>query len=271
MKGLELRETLRSEKRAYGTLVVSTSSFWPQIVRTLGLDFIFIDTEHIPLDRAQLGWMCQTYRTLDLAPLVRIPSPDPYQAAMVLDGGAEGILVPYVESVHQVKELVGAVKYRPLKGERLQKLLEDKNSVEPELSAYLHQHNAGNVLVVNIESVPALEALDEILSIEELDGVLIGPHDLSCSLGIPEQYDHRRFVSAVEEVIRKARKYDKGAGIHMIYPGLEQEVAWIKKGANLIIHSADAIAFQRTIQHEINQIKYLLGEETTSTDENLNI
>ena len=271
MKGRELKETLRSEKRAYGTLVVSPSAFWPQVVTTLGLDFIFIDTEHIPLDRAQLGWMCQTYRALNLAPLVRIPSPDPYQAAMVLDGGAEGIVVPYVESVHQVKQLVGAVKYRPLKGERLQKLLEYKNSVEPELSAYLQQHNAGNVLVVNIESVPAMEALDEILSIEELDGVLVGPHDLSCSLGIPEQYDHPRFMAAVEEIIGKARESGKGRGMHMIYPGLELEVAWIKKGANLIIHSADAIAFQQAIQYEINHIKHLLGEEKTSSGENLNI
>src|SRR5690606_39025740 len=127
------------------------------------------------------------------------------------------------------------------------------------------------VLVVNIESVPALEALDEILSIEELDGVLVGPHDLSCSLGIPEQYDHPRFMAAVEEIIRKARNHGKGGGMHMIYPGLEQEAAWIKKGANLIVHSADAIAFQRTIQHEISYIKHLLGEEKPSSAKNLNI
>lgn len=271
MKGKKLTETLRNGGRAYGTLLVSPSPFWPKIVTTLGLDFVFIDTEHIPIDRAQLSWMCQTYKALDLAPLVRIPSPDPYQASMVLDGGAEGIVAPYIESVHQVEQLVGAVKKRPLKGEKLQKLLKDKNSAEAELSAYLQQHNTGNTLAVNIESVPAMEALDEILSIEELDAVLIGPHDLSCSLGTPEQYTHPRFKAAVEEIIGKARDRGKGGGIHMIFSDLEQEVAWIKKGANLIIHSADAIAFQQSIQYEINHIKYLLGERKSSSDENLNI
>lgn len=271
MNGLEFKEALRSGKRAFGTLLVSPSPFWPKIVPSLGLDFVFIDTEHIPLDRAQLSWMCQTYRALNLAPLVRIPSPDPYQASMVLDGGATGIVAPYVESVSQVEQLVGAVKKRPLKGEKLQKILKDNNLMEEELSSYINQHNAESTLVVNIESVPALEALDEILAIEELDGVLVGPHDLSCSLGVAKQYDHPRFLEAVEEIIRKAREKGKGGGMHMIYPGLELEAAWIKKGANLIIHSADAIAFQRTIQHEINYIKQLLGEEQTSSDENLNI
>jgi hypothetical protein len=57
----------------------------------------------------------------------------------------------------------------------------------------------------------------------------------------------------------------------MVFPALAQEVAWIKKGANLIVHSADAIAFRQTMQYEINQIKQLLGEENASTDENINI
>jgi 2-keto-3-deoxy-L-rhamnonate aldolase RhmA len=271
MQGEALKKKLRSGKRVYGTLLVSSSPFWPKVVATLDLDFVFIDTEHIPLNRSELSWMCQTYRAMQLAPLVRIPSPDPYQATVALDGGAEGVIAPYVESVEEVNRLVGAVKCRPLKGEKLQKILKDRKQLEPELSGYLQQHNANNVLIVNIESVPAMEALDEILSIEELDGVLIGPHDLSCSLGIAEQYDHPRFINAVEEIIGKAQDAGKGSGIHMVYAGLEQEVAWIKKGANLVVHSADAIAFRQTIQSEIHQIKQLLGEEDASSNENINI
>lgn len=271
MNGKELVKTLRNGKRAYGTLLVSSSPFWPKVVAPLDLDFVFIDTEHIPLNRSELSWMCQTYRALRLAPLVRIPSPSPYEATAVLDGGAEGVIAPYIESVAQVKQLVGAVKYRPLKGEKLQQLLDDSGSVEPELSAYMQQHNAGNVLVVNIESVPAMKALDEILAVEGLDAVLIGPHDLSCSLGIPEQYNHPRFVAAVEEIIEKARRAGKGSGIHLIFPELDQEVAWIKQGANLIVHSADAIAFRQTIQAELSQLKQMLGEEGAASDESINI
>ena len=103
MNPIELGAALRSGARVYGTLVISPAPSWPTQVKRLGLDFVFLDTEHISLDRHQLSWMCQTYSALGIAPLVRIPSPDPYQATMVLDGGAAGVVAPYVETVEQVK------------------------------------------------------------------------------------------------------------------------------------------------------------------------
>lgn len=269
MNGKELAQALTSGKHVYGTLIVSPSPFWVPTVASLGLDFVFIDTEHIPLDREKLSWMCQSYRAVNLAPLVRIPSPDPFSASMVLDGGAAGVIAPYIESAGQVRALAGAVKHRPLKGKRLEEWLGSASAVEPELSDYLTRRNAAQVLIVNIESVPAVEALDDILSVDELDAVLVGPHDLSCSLGIPEQYDHPRFREAVETIFRQARRRGKGAGIHMIYPaGFEQEILWARQEANLILHSADLIAVKETLAREFAHIKTALGELPTSDDHN---
>lgn len=115
MKGNEIIECLRSGKRVYGTLTVSTSPMWPKVVKSLGVDFVFIDTEHIPIDRNELSWMCIAYQNMDIAPIVRIQSPDPYLASMALDGGASGVIAPYIESVDQVLDLVGAVKKNPSK------------------------------------------------------------------------------------------------------------------------------------------------------------
>jgi hypothetical protein len=112
-------ERLRCADRLYGTLIVSPSPHWVPVVASLGLDFVFIDTEHIPLDREKLAWMCQAYHAVGLPPIVRITSPDPYEACVALDGGAVGIVAPYVETPEQVRELVGAVKKRPLKGRTL--------------------------------------------------------------------------------------------------------------------------------------------------------
>ena len=119
MNGREIRPRLHSGERVYGTMIISESPRWPAAVASIGLDFVFIDTEHIAQDRNKLSWMCQLYAALGLAPIVRIPSPDPYLAAMIRDLGAHGVIAPYVESVEQARDLVGAVKYRPLKGERL--------------------------------------------------------------------------------------------------------------------------------------------------------
>lgn len=81
--------------------------------------------------------MWWTYRGMNLAPIIRIPSPDPYQACKVLDGGASGIIAPYVEIVEEVKALVDAVKFRPLKGEKLCNVLNKKESLETGLKHYL--------------------------------------------------------------------------------------------------------------------------------------
>jgi len=273
MNNLEFVQALRSGKHVYGTLIVSTAPKWPDVVASLGLDFVFIDTEHIALDRSQVSQMCIKYQSLGLPPLVRIPSPDPYEASMALDGGACGIVAPYVETPEQVMQLVGAVKYKPLKGIKLQKILMNKHDIEPELLKYLNRHNSAKACIVNIESIPAMEALDEILSVEGLDAILIGPHDLSCSLGIPEQYNNPKFHNAIEIIVGKARAKNIGAGIHVTYPaGFENEKQWAKQGANLIIHSADIIAFQLTMRNEIRAIKETLNNSTNSQSlKNINI
>jgi len=74
MTGRQLSRALRSGKRVYGTLIVSHSPRWLDVIGKLGLDFVFIDTEHIAIDRIELSWMCNAYRAIGIAPIVRIPS-----------------------------------------------------------------------------------------------------------------------------------------------------------------------------------------------------
>ena len=176
---------------------------------------------------------------------------------MVLDGGAAGIIAPYVESVEQVQQLRGAVKKRPIKGQKLQAML-DGESVESELEQYISERAAKRLLIVNIESVPAMDALDEILQVPDLDSVLIGPHDLSCSLGVPEQYDHPTFLDACETIFRKARAASVGAGIHF-WGDAAQQTRFLKLGANMLIHSADISLFQKHLQRELTAIKSAAG------------
>ena len=260
MKKSELGKALRNGQRVYGCLITSTSPHWPTKVLEVGLDFVFICTEHVPIGHETLSWMCQTYRALDLPPVVRIPSPDPYEACKVLDAGACGVIAPYVETAEQVRTLVGATKLKPLKGERLTAALEDINTLEPKLREYLEKCNADNVLIVNIESVPAINNLDEILAVPGLDGVLVGPHDLSTSLGIPEEWKHPCLDEAIKTIIRKARNKNVGAGIHF-WRGIDQEIEWAKAGANLMMHSGDISAFVQVMHREIGEIREALGDK----------
>ena len=259
MTGKQIREALHRGDRVYGTCIVSPSPVWPAAIKRIGLDFVFIDTEHTPIDRHQLSWMCRTYRAIEVAPIVRIPSPDPYEACKALDAGAQGIIGPYIESVEQVKRLVGATKYRPLKGQKLEEFLECGEERDANLVEYLRSFNENSVLIANIESRPAMKSLDEIVSVEGLDGVLIGPHDLSISLGIPEQYGHADFDAAVREIFQKARAHGIGAGIHWWF-GVDAQVAWTEAGANLIVNNSDVTAFEQRTAEEMDQIRKALGD-----------
>uniref|UniRef100_UPI0032168185 HpcH/HpaI aldolase family protein n=1 Tax=uncultured Draconibacterium sp. TaxID=1573823 RepID=UPI0032168185 len=254
-----LIQKLNKGNTVYGTCVSSVAPLWSKAIGNAGLDFVFIDTEHIPLERMEVAAMCQLYAAKGIAPIVRIPSPDPYKACQMIDAGAEGIVAPYVESVNQVKDMVGALKYRPLKGEKLQAILDNPKSVEPGLKEYVENYNRGNICIINIESVPALEKLDALLKVPGLDGVFIGPHDLSVNMGLPEMYDHPEFEKAVEEIIRKCRANNIAVGIHFS-ESPDRQVKWLAKGANMIIHSSDIAIFSQQLSKDIDKIRRSKGD-----------
>jgi 4-hydroxy-2-oxoheptanedioate aldolase len=263
MDAKEFLDHLKKGKRLYGTAVLSPSPLWPLAVRKAGVDFVFIDTEHTPFDRTVLAQMCLAYKGCGLPPLVRIPSPDPHEARKVLDGGACGVLAPYIESPEQVRNLVGATKLRPLKGERLREALRNQDSLESEIKDYLRDYNKENFLMINIESVPAMERLDSILAEPGLDGVIIGPHDLSISLGLPEQYHNPRFEDAVGQIISKVRERGLGVGIHLSQEA-QLQIKWAKAGANIIMHSSDMALFQQRLKEDITAIRCALRDDDST-------
>jgi len=267
MDGKQLIKALRAGDMVYGTAIYSPSPIWPRIVKNLDLDMVFIDTEHTPHDRMTTSWLCASYSALNLAPVVRIPEPDPYLAQMVLDGGAHGVIAPYVESVEQVKAMSGAVKFGPLKGEVLKAYLDGEGDLEPEVLDYLEKRNTHKALFINVESQPALDRLDEIASIPYVDCLLVGPHDLSINLGIPEEYDHPRFSEAIHHIINTARKHNIGMGVHN--NSTDQQIEWVKAGMNLVMYSSDISAFNRALTAEFKTIREGIGDTGNIKDENV--
>ncbi len=144
--------------------------------------------------------MCQVYNALGLNPIVRIPSPDPLPC---LYGLCEtrvlwcGVLAPYIETVAQIREIVGATGTVRSKVSG-PSVFSGEEPPEPELQAYLNNFNAGSMCSVNIESVAAIENLDLLPLCSRTDAVIIvNLHDLSVSLGLPEQYEHPEYQKTV--------------------------------------------------------------------------
>jgi len=265
-----LRKKLKSGQRIYGTCITSTTPIWPTVVSGADLDFVFIDTEHMPLDRSQLATLCRNYQALGLTPIVRIPQPNPYRASQAIDDGAIGLIVPYLEHLQEIRELIGAVKYRPLKGEKLKEILEGSVEVSQEMKSYFDNNNYGSLCIANIESMPAVDRLDELLSVKGLDGVFIGPHDLSVNMGLPEQYDHPEFKRVVKYIIRKAREHTLGVGIHFSLTP-QRQVEWIQEGANIVIHSSDMALFGQRLKEDMKEMKHAVGDDMNELGEEVTI
>ncbi len=263
---MTLLEKLKSGQRVYGTCITSTGPMWPAVIKNTGIDFVFIDTEHIPLNRTDLAQLCQQFKARDITPIVRIPKPDPFLACQAIDGGAVGIVAPYLENRQQFLDLVGATKFRPLKGQVLAQYQTDGFQIPEHMKQYLAKYNHGNMCIANIESVPALEKLDELLSVPGLDAVFIGPHDLSVSMELPEQYDHPEFEKAVKYIIHTTRAKGLSVGIHFSLEP-ERQIQWIKEGANIIVHSFDIALFAQKLKQDLQVIRKSIGDDLTSVED----
>ena len=163
-------------------------------------------------------------------------------------------------------ELVGAVKYRPLKGELLSAYLDGTKQMPTGLKEYITSFNSNNICIANIESVPDMERLDEILSVPGLDGVFIGPHNFSVSFGVPEQYDHPVFEEAVKTMIRTTSAIELHIGVRFSLEP-ERQIKSMKEGANIVVHSFDIPLFLHRLKHDMHIIKTAVGDTAGTSDE----
>ena len=265
MVGKEFRNALREGKKVYGTQISSTSPKMFDSVISLGLDFVFFCNEHVQYNPETLSWMCNAFKAAGVNPLVRILEPSPFLATQALDAGACTVLVPYVEEIEDVIALIGAVKYRPLKGKKLMRILHGEEKPSEELKQYLIHNNRNNSLVLNIESEKGVAMMNEYLAIQSLDGpavdgLMIGPHDLSTSYGMQEKYFSKEFLALTEGIIKNARAKGVAVGGHTGYrDSLDLQLEWAKMGATMLLHCSDAFLSANQLNNDLNKIKKLLG------------
>jgi 2-keto-3-deoxy-L-rhamnonate aldolase RhmA len=266
MVGEEFRNALRSGRTVYGTLITSTSPKMFEVTLSLGLDYVFLCSEHVAYNPETLGWMCRAYRAAGINPVVRILEPSPFLATQALDAGAGAVLVPYVEDIEDVRALVGAVKYRPLKGKMLDRLLRGDEKPSLLLERYLQDYNRNHALLLNIESPAGVSNMEQFLGVSSLDGpgvdgIVIGPHDLSTSYAMPEDFRSREFIDLSCGILRKARACGVAAGCHGGSRGsVDLQIEWAKAGANIILHSSDMFLFADRLHDDLRSIRAAKGE-----------
>jgi 4-hydroxy-2-oxoheptanedioate aldolase len=169
--------------------------------------------------------------------VVRIPRPQWHYVTRVFDSGACGVLAPYCETVEEVREVVRAARWRPLKGKFADQAIESGTFPSEATREHLEEFNKDHTVMIGIESMPAVENLDAILDVGGIDVVFIGPADLSTSMGIPRQWDHPDFVAMCDEIIRRCSA--RGVQVAANFASLEQSAKWASRGLTVVIHACD--------------------------------
>ena len=265
MNGEQLRRKTSAGGIAYGTMLsMGRNPRWTQTISAFGLDYVIIDTEHAPRSRAEVADFLAAFAYSGVVPIVRIPIPASHYVTMYIDAGAQGILAPYCETVDQVQEVVAAARWRPLKGVLAKKAVESGELPSEATRTYLENRNKNNVCIIGIESVPAIENLENILKVEGIDAIFVGPNDLTITLGVPDQYDHPDYEAALREIIAKSSAAGKPVLIHHQTVPLTQK--WLREGARFILYSSDARTMHNGYREEFGKIKSVgleLGGESS--------
>jgi 2-keto-3-deoxy-L-rhamnonate aldolase RhmA len=208
-----------------------------QILKAVGFDFFMIDTEHGSYSLETTADILRVGRLLDMCPLVRVHSPEYHLITGPLDHGAMGIMLPRVETRAHVEKLIESMKYPPVGKRGCSSDAPHSEYVFGPLNEFLQVNNEDTLAIAQIERQVAVERIDDLLSVPGVDVALIGPEDLSVSLGVPGETSHPTVVKAIERVIESARRHSVVSGIHM--GGVEPLKGWMAKGMRMIMYSSD--------------------------------
>ena len=259
MNGEQLKQKVNSGGIVYGTMIsLGRNPRWSSAFSNFGLDYAILDTEHAARSRSEVADYLAAFRYSGVVPIVRVPIPASHYVTMYLDAGAQGVLAPYCETVKEVKEVVAATKWRPLKGELAEKAVNTGEFPSPATKEYLEDRNRNNVCIIGIESVPAISNLENILEVDGIDAVFVGPNDLSITLGVPDQYDHPDYEAALREVISKCQAAETPVLIH--HQTVELTQKWLREGARFVLYSSDASTLHNGFRNEFGQIKKIGAE-----------
>ncbi len=223
------------------------------IVKAAGCDFVFFDLEHSGFSFETLKSAIRYFEAAGVAVIVRVPALENDMLARACDMGAEGLIAPMISTRAQAQAMVDSVKYVP-EGRRGVGLgmAHDNYRAAPVAEA-LKNANARTTIFCLIETAEGARNADAIAALDGVDGLWVGHFDLSCSLGLPGQFDHPKFKAAMRKIIAAARKHKKSLG--RLVPNVAQGIAHYKEGFDFICYSGDVWVLRDALADAVNKVR----------------
>lgn len=249
MKFAKFKDKIKSGKTQIGTIVSLSPPAVTECLSNLGYDWLWIDLEHSPLSLEQAQAMLSA-KAPECAGLVRVPVNSDEWIKRVLDIGADGIIVPHVSTREDAIRAVKSAKYPPF-GER--------SFGAGRAHTYgidaTHHENANELtcVVVQIEDRNAVENIDEIISVDGIDGIIIGPYDLSGSFGKLGKVGDPEVQEAIGRVLSACKQRKIAAGIFALLP--EQAKLYIDAGFTLVAAGVDLHTMWTSAKQKLQQLR----------------
>ncbi|HID87474.1 MAG TPA: aldolase [Anaerolineae bacterium] len=237
MRDNRVRAALERGEAVIGTMVAEMRS--PAVALLFahaGFDFVFIDMEHGAYDLETVADIIKVARLADIVPLVRVPDGLYHLIARVLDAGAMGVMVPRVETREVVEQAVAALRYPPVGVRGCSTSRGNSDYRGGPLWEFTRHANDNILAVMQIERKAAIDRIDDLLSVPGVDVALIGPADLTLSLGAPSPQDPI-VEEAIQRVVDAGRRYGVATGIHL--RDVEQLKRWRDRGMTMLTCSTD--------------------------------
>ena len=261
MAAFRVKEKLRAGQPVYGTMLTEclTPELAPLMAAT-GLDFFIIDTEHSPAGYLEIEALCRTARFAGIAPLVRVTENQSYLITRALDCGAAGIVAPRIDSAEEARKVVAAAKYPPAgkRGFGIRGILTDFQTMSPPEA--MARTDAETIVVVQVESGEAIDDLPNTVRVPGIDATMVGPNDLSISLGLAGEFGNPRFREALERIAAACKGSPVAAGIH--FGDEKRNIDCRAMGYTFINFSSDMGMLTRSLKEYMK----FMGSSSTGVD-----
>ncbi len=238
MNAIDLKTSLRQGKLLTGTMVreMRTPAVM-QIMAGAGFDFVLLDMEHSVFGLETIADLIRQARAINLCVIVRVPEIQKHFIARILDAGADGIMVPYVETQEEARRVIEMAKYPPMGRRGLGTQIGHTDYLAGESGGLVEEKNRQTIVLLQIETPAGVKNIDAITSVEGVDFIIIGPNDLALTMGLPGQVMSDDVFAQVQQVINVCKSKQMPIGIHV--GNLKLISRCVDAGMRLIAYSTD--------------------------------
>ncbi len=250
---MSLKERLARSELTIGSWITLGHPAIAEIMASAGFDWLVLDMEHSVIELSEAQAIIQVLDKQQCPAIVRLTSNHPDQIKRVMDAGATGVMIPMIKSAEDARAAVSSVYYPP-QGQRGVGLARAQG-YGAHFQEYRQWLIANAIIVVMIEHIEAVEQIDAILAVPGIDAYIIGPYDLSGSMGKPGELDHPQVQDAIQHILNAGKRLQKPGGIHVIEPDPVAIQQRIRSGFSFLGYSLDIRILDTICRTHLQTIK----------------